>query len=128
MYDVMRMCVLFRKQLNFLTKHPCCGSTCAPYYKCACAVPLSLAAINTPLFLKTTIIVIMEIRWQRRLRVRRTTMLPRWVTRVPSLGCACALLLLYAAISTPLGCACTLLQLYAAISTPQYYINYVISK
>ena len=27
-YDVMRMCALFRKQLNFLTKHvhPCCGS------------------------------------------------------------------------------------------------------
>ena len=40
-YDVMRMSALFRKQLNFLTKHPCCGSRTrvrrttnarAPYY------------------------------------------------------------------------------------------------
>ena len=28
MYDVMRMCALFRKQLNFPTKHPCTSCEC----------------------------------------------------------------------------------------------------
>ena len=45
-----------------------------------------------------------------------------------ALGYACAVLLLYSAISTPLGCGCALLLRYAAISNPRYYINYVISK